>query len=83
MTLQPHHFESLATIKGGADVFSRTVVGDLREVKRLHPGWLTFSAPLKRYRSIDKYPFFGATLTPAGVKAVEENLPTGSPWFLF
>lgn len=66
------HKEAMAKVKNGGDVFSYTTALLLRGVERSHPELITIGAAQINIPGEQRQPYFGAKLTDAGIRAIEE-----------
>jgi hypothetical protein len=65
-SLTPSQIESMRAVAEGADVLAYGIACDLRKVQELHPGLVTITARMGRYKATEQLPYFGAILTERG-----------------
>ncbi|HEI9782010.1 TPA: hypothetical protein SLN38_001419 [Serratia marcescens] len=65
--MEQNLINALEGIRGGADIYSRHLAMQLREIEKLHPEYITICKP-QAYSGdgADQTPFFGAITTMAG-----------------
>ncbi len=73
VALAAKHFESMRQVAEGADVIGYGVASDLRDVQRLHPGYIVITARKHKYSVTERLPYFGAILTDAGKAALKAH----------
>jgi hypothetical protein len=63
---------ALLLVRDGADVYSRFLAGQLREVERVFPQFVSIGAAQMPHTDVKREsPFFGAIATPAGIAQAE------------
>lgn len=64
--------KSLISVKNGADIYSRLLAGQLREIEKQHPEYIDICKP-QDYTGdgADQVPYFGAIATKAGCDYID------------
>ena len=79
MKLTKREQASMRQVKNGADVWDYGIASDLRAVQRKAPSLISIGKPMMyRGTGVDRMPYFGAILTPAGRRALK-SLPPEPP----
>lgn len=74
--LNNEQIAALQEVVGGADVFSCHTAKILCEIEFIAPELIKIGPPMGVYKAIDPRPYFGAIVTPCGVKYLKKNPKT-------